>query len=136
MATPKFDYPNATSPTSTLTFPQGGRLLRDSPQLINRTIITRRTQDDELLTWKRGDGKRVYPYTIRVKLTSVTETDMDDLMTFIDETVGWSASSFDWTDENSEMRTVKCVNDPGTGIQFERFGLDTAIAELVLEVQD
>lgn len=134
MATPQFNYPTAAAATSTITFPEGDRLMKDSPQYVNRTVQTARTQDDDLLTWIRGDGKRVFPYSVRVKISSESYTDMDDLIDFAENTVEWSSNTFQWTDENGTVRTVRLINEASSGLTFERFGLDTVITTLLLEV--
>ena len=130
MADNTFDYPSAVSPLVTLTFPRGGPIVADAPRIVNHTVTTRRTQDGDLLSWARGSGRRVYPYTIRFLMTSATETDLDDVISFIDTTVCWSLNAFDWTDRDGTVRRVRIINDPSSGLSFEVFGTSGAATVL------
>jgi hypothetical protein len=118
----RFDYPSAAAPSVSLTFPRGGPMVADAPRIVNHTVTTRRTQDGDLLSWARGSGRRVYPYTIRFLMSSATETDLDDVISFIDTTAQWSHNAFDWTDSAGTVRRVRIINDPASGLSFEVFG--------------
>lgn len=131
MATPKFEYPTATAPTNTLTFTEGGRLVKDSPEGKNDNLVTERAPDGSLLSWNfGGDGQRVFPFSARVKIAHATEADMADVVNWIENICEWSKNTFVWTDESGVARTVTLTN---TSYRFDRFGLDTYEVLLTLE---
>jgi len=108
--TPKFDYPDSSSPTVTITFPRGGSLAKDGYTFgINQ--VKEETKDGDVIAKKLGSGTAEKLYTVRVKRKSDTETDIADLVDFIDNTVEGATRTFEWTDSDGTKRTVRCMND-------------------------
>lgn len=132
MADPKFDYPNAASPTLTLTFasPSKAELKDDAPSLtFNQQASESRGGTDFVESF--GDPKDTLSCSIIVPITAAaSEPDFDDLRTFL-VTINGAVNSFVWTDANSVARTVKCMTNP---IQFSRFAKGFYITTLMLKV--
>jgi len=131
MATPKFEWPDAIAPMNTLTFTEGGRLVKDSPEGNNDNLVTERAPDGNLLSWNFGGaGQRGFPFSARVKIDHATEADMADVVDWIENVCEWSKNTFVWTDESSVARTVVLTNK---SYRFDRYGLDTYEVLLTLE---
>lgn len=130
MALNTFKYPDATAPTTTLTF-NNAHLLQDAPE-IEFNQITGRAKGGARYTESFGAGFEIFPLTIIVPMTKVsTEADYADLRTFILTTVNGAENTFVWTDENSVARTVRITN---SNVRFETFGGTRKSVTLNLEV--
>jgi hypothetical protein len=129
MSDHRFDYPTAAAPTSSRIFTQGARLAGDTPalKLMQETGLTtggtRRTKN-------YGDAKHVWPLTVIFYTSHATLVDFDDMLTWIEDVAEGAVNSFEWTDENAVVRTVKIINDDFT---FPKFGHDTQSCTLQLE---
>ena len=131
MAYNTFKYPNATAPTTTLTFDHA-HLLEDAPE-IELNQITERSRGGTRYAESFGSGAQIFPLSIIVPITKVsTEADYSDLRTFILTTVNGAESTFVWTDENSVERTVRITN---SNIRFETFAAIRKKVTLNLEVE-
>ena len=60
------------------------------------------------------------------------ETDLADVIDFIDNVAEGGVNTFDWTDSEEVVRTVQIANDDFT---FKRFGEDTFCCTFLLEVE-
>ena len=123
MAIPRFDYPDTLSPTSSLVFAQGGRLVNDTPSL-EPVQALKRTRSGSPRVESYGSCRRVYPFTARFLITSPAgeghETDYPDVLTFIDDVIQGAVNHFIWTDEYSVEHEVIMVNSL---YEFPRYSL-------------
>jgi len=117
MADPRFDYPTAASHTSSLVFVQGGQLWKDAVSIAPNQIIAV-TMGGSPMVDNLGDSEIIHPFTARFKSSSVTEADYDDVKTFVDETVQWALNTFQWTDHNGTVRTVRIWNGKTSWPEF------------------
>lgn len=117
MADPRFDYPTAASPTNSLVFAQGGQLWRDAVSIAPKQVKTV-TMGGSVMVDSLGDSSVIHPFTARFKSSSLTEADYDDVKEFIDEIVQWALNSFQWTDENGTVRTVRIWNEKTSFPEF------------------
>jgi len=109
MATPKFDYPNTTSPTVTYNFERGG-LEGDLEQPAGNQI-TDESEYGEIMTRSRGTNYSIFPFTFQVQNTTQTAPtpDVDKINTFFKTTVNFSQRPFYYTDYNSVEHKVKFI---------------------------
>ncbi len=114
MAIERLDYPNAAEPTASLTFPQGGQQFDDAGSYrLNQEI--RRAKDQSPIVQRNGSGRRQQRVTFRLMRISPAgeehETDIEDLIEFIDTIVGGATNPVDWTDSFGVLRTVRIMNE-------------------------
>jgi len=110
-----FKYPNATSPTKTLTFESAtgtdGHLMTDS-EMLKKNQLQDVTIGGVRMVKNIGDDLHQWEYTVYVLASSDTYTDYDDVMDFIGSSyVNGAVNTFVWTDYNSTQRTVRMIND-------------------------
>lgn len=110
-----FKYPNATSPTITLTFEAAtgsdGHLQTDS-EFIKKNQLQDVTIGGVRMVKNLGDDLHQWEYSVYVLTSSATYTDKDNVVEFIGSTYANGAqNSFVWTDYNSMARTVRMIND-------------------------
>jgi len=100
-----FKYPNATTPTITLTFADGHRI--SDGEIITYNQIADHTVGGVLMVKALGDEFRRWQYTVVIPLSS-TSTDLADIISFFSSTYATGAAkTFVWTDYLSEARTVR-----------------------------
>ncbi len=131
MGTHRLDFPTAAAPTASLIFVRDARLTADTPGLLlNQKIV--RTYGGTPRAKNFGTARRVYPLTTIFAISSETETDFEDVVTFIMDTIEGGVNQFEWTDENGTVRTVIMTNEDL--LQFPKFGHDTQSFTFQLEV--
>ncbi len=114
----KWDYPTAAVPTVTITFDIAGHLMGDSPAVeFNQAI--ERSKGGTTMVESFGSAKRLYPFSAYVYNVHATSADYADVIAFIITSLNGAENTFQWTDENSIVRTVRLVD--GT-VSFEMAG--------------
>ncbi|MFH1761279.1 MAG: hypothetical protein ABIA63_09290 [bacterium] len=110
-----FKYPNATSPTKTLTFETesggtGGHLITDGEE-INFNQIKDKTIGGVLMVKTLGDHSKSWEYTVIIPISSESYTDYDDILSFFGTSYANGAeNTFVWTDYASVARTVNMIS--------------------------
>jgi hypothetical protein len=132
MSVHRFDYPTAAAPTASLVFTRGARLVADTPSLrLNQEVD--RAKGGTPMARNYGPVVRIYPFTAILTLASESEADFEDMVTWIEDVAEGAVNTFEWTDENSVVHTVRIMN---TGeIPFPKFGWDSVSCTLQLEVE-
>ena len=130
-----FKYPNATSPTLTLTFETAtgtdGHLQTDS-EFIKKNQLQDVTIGGVRMVKNLGDDSHQWEYSVYILTSSGSYTDKDNVLEFIGSTYANGAqNSFVWTDYNSTERTVKMINDT---IAFKTVGNYTLCVFILEEV--
>ena len=110
MANPKFEYPDATSPTTTIEFPRAefqGDVAYPEPNQSSDT-----SQYGEIFTRTSGPTLDRVPLTAQVAIADQTgnTVDVTKLETFIKTTINFSSNPFYYTDSKSVVRKVKLIN--------------------------
>jgi len=109
-----FKYPNATSPTKTLTFQSesggsDGHMISDGESLEYNQIADH-TLGGIPMVRNLGAPFRRWQYTVIVRITSVSYTDKDDVIEFFSSTYAdGGEKTFVWTDYASVARTVRMI---------------------------
>ena len=124
MANPKFDYPNASSPSVSYTF-DWAQFYPWEPvdrphQIIGRTL-TGKIKVTDLHSYRR---------VFRLKWRALSSGKLSDLQSFIRSTVEFAKNSFDFTDSDGNVFTVR-ITDPE--ITYSRVGESVWEGELTLE---
>ena len=96
-----FKYPNAVSPTTTLTFTNNPETPYEREVIKHNTSV--QMEDGSFYVYSRSVTN--YRYTISVVLTS--ESERDALESFFDSTVNGSEKTFSYTDPYSDSYTVR-----------------------------
>ncbi len=131
MGTHRLDYPTAAAPTASLVFSRGARLTDDTPRINLNQSITR-TWGGTPRAQSFGDANRIYPLTAIFASSSGSETDFADVVTFIMDSIEGGVNSFQWTDEDGTVRTVRLMNEGG--MEFPKHGHDSQRCTFLLEV--
>lgn len=100
-----FEYPNAVSPTTTLTFTNNPESPYEREVIKHNTSV--QMEDGSFYVYSRSVTN--YRYTISVVLTS--ESERDALESFYDSTVNGSEKTFSYTDPYSDSYTVRFENE-------------------------
>ncbi len=100
-----FKYPNAVSPTTTLTFTNNPESPYEREVIKHNTSV--QMEDGTFYVYSRSVTN--YRYTINVVLTS--ESERDALESFYDSTVNGSEKTFSYTDPYSDSYTVRFENE-------------------------
>ena len=100
-----FKYPNAVSPTTTLTFTNNPETPYEREVIKHNTSV--QMEDGSFYVYSRSVTN--YRYTISVVLTS--ESERDALESFFDSTVNGSEKTFSYTDPYSDSYTVRFENE-------------------------
>ncbi len=114
----KWDYPTAAAATVTITFDVAGHLIEDSLKLRANQIIDHSVGGTPARK-SFGSGKHFHPFSAYIYNSHASSADFADIAAFILTTINFSENSFQWTDENSVVRTVFLLDDE---ISFERAG--------------
>jgi hypothetical protein len=110
MATETFKYPDATTPTVTLTFSTSGHSINDASGIRFNQIIDRSIGGVQQAK-NLGDSFQTFEFTFVVPRSSETETDWADVLSFFGSTyVNGGVNTFVWTDYDSVERTVMAVS--------------------------
>ena len=109
-----FEYPNATSPTKTLTFETGngtnGHSINDV-RMVEKNQLTDQTIGGTYMAKNLGSDITVWEYTVIVRISSASYTDVDDVIEFYGSSYANGAvNAFVWTDKDSTARTVRFIN--------------------------
>lgn len=104
-----FTYTDSASITTTLTFTRA--LMRGDKPYYTRNQDTGISKGGTPYARSYGTALKTQPLTVRVPITSVSETDWDDVIDFIVNKVDFEIHQFTWTDENSKSYTVIMQND-------------------------
>ncbi len=114
----RWDYPTAAAPTSTIIFDVAGHLIEDSPTVeFNQAI--ERTKGGTQMVESFGSAKRLYPFSVYIYNVHASSADYADVIAFIITTLNGAENTFQWTDENSVVRTVRLTDN---SISFEMVG--------------
>ncbi len=109
-----FKYPNATSPTKTLTFATSAHSINDG-DIIEFNQISDVTIGGIRMVKSLGDNFNRWEYTIIIPLSSGSETDYTDVLSFVGSSyANGSLGSFVWTDYAATAKTVHMINNPFT----------------------
>ncbi len=118
MADHTFKYPNATTPTTTLTFPAGKCFFEGDEAFYRRNGDYGVTKGGSPRAISYGDNFHLQPFTIFVPKFSAAGgshvTDWVDVLAFIDSVVNFGLYTFIWTDGSvtpTVDRTVRMEND-------------------------
>ena len=131
MADHRFDYPTAAASTANIVFTRGAQLTGDIPGLrLNQDIDY--SDGGTPRARNKGAAKQVFPLTVIVARSSGSEADVADLMDWIEDTAEGAVNTFQWTDADSVVHTVRIVNSEFT---FPAFGYDSQSCLLQLEVE-
>jgi len=113
MADPQFEYPDTTSPTTTITFPKGG--FRGDVPTGQRTFnqTTDKSQAGEIMTMSHGTNYRKFNYSawVAIATQSGNIADITKIETFINTTINGSLKAFYYTPgDGSTAFKVKLMN--------------------------
>ena len=111
MASETFEYPDATTPTMTLTFATSGHSMNDIDGIVFNQI-TGLTLGGVRMTTSLGDNFNQWGYTFIVPISSETETDWADVKSFFGSSYANGAqNSFVWTEsDGTTTHTVYMTN--------------------------
>jgi len=134
MASETFAYTNSAGSTKTLTFDTAGRLLSDYSKEIKPNQISDSTLGGVRLTYTLGDHFTQWRYTVVVPYSSVLETDITDIESFLSSTyVNFSENAFTWTEnDGATTHTVYIIN----GYSMRMMGGSYCIVNFLLEEQN
>lgn len=128
----QFDYPNKTSPTTTLILNKA-HLIADDTEDVEFNQSTGLSKGGTRYAESWGAAKTIYPISIICPVTATgTEATYAQLRTFLITTINGAENTFVWTDENAATYTVRMVADR---ISFENMGAGKRKCSLTLEVQ-
>jgi len=96
-----FEYPNTTSPTTTLTFTNNPESPYERKVIKHNSSV--QMEDGSFYVYSRSVTN--YRYVISVVLTS--ESERDNVESFYDSTVNGSEKTFDYTDPYGDTYTVR-----------------------------
>lgn len=131
MADHRFDFPTVAASTASLVFTRGARLVEDTPELIPNQEIGR-TKGGTSMARSYGAAKRIWPVTAIFAISSGSEADFADVLAWIEDVAEGAVNEFEWTDENSIVRTVRLVNE---SFSFPKHGHDSQRCTFRLEEQ-
>ena len=111
MANNRFDYPTAAAPTSSIVFDTAAQLIGDADTIsFNDELAVTAGGTDQVREF--GVAQSMYDVTVIVPRSSETASDKADLAAFLN-TVR-RINTFQWTDENGTVRTVRNHSNPMT----------------------
>ncbi len=113
-----WNYPTAAAATSTITFDVAAHLIGDAPT-VEFNQATERSKGGTMFSESFGAAKRLYPFSAYIYNSHATSADFADLITWLVTTVNGAENSFQWTDEDSTVRTVRITDG---SISIERTG--------------
>jgi len=96
-----FEYPNTTSPTTTLTFTNNPESPYERKVIKHNSSV--QMEDGSFYVYSRSVTN--YRYVISVVLTS--ESERDNVESFYDSTVNGNEKTFDYTDPYGDTYTVR-----------------------------
>ncbi len=114
----RWDYPTFAATTASLIFDVAGHLIEDAP-VVEFNQAVERSKGGTMMVESFGSAKRLYPFSAYIYNSHVSSADYADIISFVITTLNGAENTFQWTDENSEVRTVRLVD--GT-ISFEIAG--------------
>ncbi len=131
MAANYFYYPDAVTPTITLTFDHG-HLLSDSDMTVGFNQITGKAKGGTRYASSFGANTKELRFTAIIDVSSETATDRADVITLLDTLLG-ASYGFIWRDEEAVDRTVKIVDG---SVSFAMISGNQCKFTCTLEVQE
>ena len=126
-----FFHPDATSPTTTLTFNTKGHLLDGSDETVEFNQITALSKGGTRYTTSFGVNKQKWQFGAIIRESSESLTDRADVISFLNTVLG-AVEYFTWRDESVVDRVVRIVD---RAVTFRKFSSDLIQCEMTLEVQ-
>ena len=130
MASNYFYYPDATTPTTTLTFTYG-HLLDESDLAVEFNESTGRSKGGTRYASSFGANKQVHKFAAIIDVTHGSNTDRADVISFLDTVLG-SVNYFTWRDEATTDLVVRIIDGSMT---FKMLSGDKCRFSCSLEVQ-
>ena len=106
MALPHFDFPDSSSPTTTFTFSRGNLFPHSERREKSQGISV--AESGKMKVASIGTFHRIWTLVFQ----NLNTTDKTNLASFIETTVNFAESTFDYTDHDGTAYTVRLINQP------------------------
>ncbi len=103
MSTPRFDYPTAAAPTTSVVFTEGYKYPYEGAD--RRIQVQEESAGGQLYVYDKG----VEVLTMDLTFRRLTKALFDQVRAFLRTTVQMGASTFDFTDHDGTVTTVRSV---------------------------